>query len=183
MVKFKWILTSLVCLISLSFANPSILNDVRFHPCVRLRLWESNQILSFVPPDGQFKLMSYRFVFFQICFFAWNYFSNNSNFFLISFLFQNEKVENIPIYVKPQLTSDSGTCWISVLVGIKNDPGKPIDSITIQFQLPPCVVASDISSNYGSINTLADKVGFRFFKDFLNLFWLLYISSNIEIFP
>lgn len=48
--------------LTLSFANPSILNDVRFHPCVRLRAWESNQILSFVPPDGQFKLMSYRFV-------------------------------------------------------------------------------------------------------------------------
>ncbi|GFZ07230.1 clathrin adaptor complexes medium subunit family protein [Actinidia rufa] len=46
--------------LTLSFANPSILNDVRFHPCVRFRPWESHQILSFVPPDGQFKLMSYR---------------------------------------------------------------------------------------------------------------------------
>lgn len=46
--------------LTLSFANPSILNDVRFHPCVRFRPWESNNILSFVPPDGQFKLMSYR---------------------------------------------------------------------------------------------------------------------------
>ena len=48
--------------LTLSFANPSILNDVRFHPCVRFRPWESHQILSFVPPDGQFKLMSYRCV-------------------------------------------------------------------------------------------------------------------------
>lgn len=48
--------------LTLSFANPSILDDVRFHPCVRFRPWESDQILSFVPPDGQFKLMSYRFV-------------------------------------------------------------------------------------------------------------------------
>lgn len=48
--------------LTLSFANPSILNDVQFHPCVRLRPWESNQILSFVPPDGHFKLTSYRFV-------------------------------------------------------------------------------------------------------------------------
>ncbi|XBJ17762.1 hypothetical protein VPH35_009094 [Triticum aestivum] len=46
--------------LTLSFANPTIINDVRFHPCVRFRPWESNQILSFVPPDGQFKLMSYR---------------------------------------------------------------------------------------------------------------------------
>lgn len=52
--------------LTLSFTNPSILNDVRFHPCVRFRPWESHQILSFVPPDGQFKLMSYRFVDFAV---------------------------------------------------------------------------------------------------------------------
>ncbi|KAI3445444.1 hypothetical protein Pfo_002109 [Paulownia fortunei] len=115
--------------LTLSFANPSILHDVRFHPCVRLRPWESNQILSFVPPDGQFKLMSYRV----------------------------KKLKNTPIYVKPQLTSDSGTCRISVLVGIRNDPGKSIDSITVQFRLPPCVLSSDLSSNYGAVNILADK--------------------------
>ncbi|KAL8527779.1 hypothetical protein ACS0TY_005575 [Phlomoides rotata] len=115
--------------LTLSFANPSVLNDVRFHPCVRLRPWESNQILSFVPPDGQFKLMSYRV----------------------------KKLKNTPIYVKPQLTSDSGTCRISVLVGIRNDPGKPIDSITVQFQLPPCVSSSDLSSNCGAVNILANK--------------------------
>ena len=46
--------------LTLSFANPTLINAVRFHPCVRFRPWESNQILSFVPPDGKFKLMSYR---------------------------------------------------------------------------------------------------------------------------
>ncbi|KAL6552333.1 AP-3 complex subunit mu [Orobanche hederae] len=114
--------------LTLSFANPSILNDVRFHRCVRLRPWESNQVLSFVPPDGQFKLMSYRV----------------------------KKLRDTPIYVKPQLTSDPGSCRISVLVGIRNDPGKSIDSITIQFQLPPCVVTY-LSSNCGTVNFLADK--------------------------
>lgn len=61
--------------LTLSFANPSILDDVRFHPSVRFRPWESHQILSFVPPDGQFNLMSYRYVVFRrnpclvMCFF------------------------------------------------------------------------------------------------------------------
>lgn len=50
--------------LTLSFGNPSIFDDVRFHPCVRFRPWESDQILSFVPPDGLFKLMSYRWVIF-----------------------------------------------------------------------------------------------------------------------
>ncbi|GAB2277344.1 AP-3 complex subunit mu [Dionaea muscipula] len=116
--------------LTLSFANPSILNDVRFHPCVRFRPWESHQILSFVPPDGEFKLMSYRV----------------------------KKLKSTPIYVKPQLSSDAGTCRVSVLVGIRHDPGKMIDSITVQFQLPHCVVSSDLTSNHGTVDMLANKV-------------------------
>ncbi|RDX75287.1 AP-3 complex subunit mu, partial [Mucuna pruriens] len=115
--------------LTLSFTNPSILDDVRFHPCVRFRPWESHQILSFVPPDGQFKLMSYRV----------------------------RKLKSTPIYVKPQLTSDGGTCRVSVLVGIRNDPGKTIDSVTVQFQLPPFILSADLTSNHGTVNILAKK--------------------------
>nr|DAD38365.1 TPA_asm: hypothetical protein HUJ06_009006 [Nelumbo nucifera] len=115
--------------LTLSFANPSVLNDARFHPCVRFRPWESHQILSFVPPDGQFKLMTYRI----------------------------KKLKNTPIYVKPQLSSDAGTCRITVLVGIRNDPGKTIDSLMVHFQLPPCVTSADLTSNHGTVNILANK--------------------------
>ncbi|XP_007031205.2 PREDICTED: AP-3 complex subunit mu isoform X1 [Theobroma cacao] len=116
--------------LTLSFANPSILDDVRFHPCVRFRPWESHQILSFVPPDGEFKLMSYRV----------------------------KKLKSTPIYVKPQLTSDAGKCRVNVLVGIRNDPGKTIDSITVQFQLPPCILSADLTSNHGTVNILSNKI-------------------------
>ncbi|XP_021690594.2 AP-3 complex subunit mu isoform X2 [Hevea brasiliensis] len=115
--------------LTLSFTNPSILDDVRFHPCVRFRPWESHQILSFVPPDGQFKLMSYRV----------------------------KMLKSIPIYVKPQLTSDAGTCRINLMVGIKNDPGKMIDSITVQFHLPPSILSADLTSNHGVVNILSNK--------------------------
>ncbi|ONI04218.1 hypothetical protein PRUPE_6G309600 [Prunus persica] len=67
------------------------------------------------------------------------------------------KLKSSPIYVKPQLTSDAGTCRVSVLVGIRNDPGKTIDSITVQFQLPPCILSADLTSNYGTVNILANK--------------------------
>lgn len=74
------------------------------------------------------------------------------------FTFRVKKLKSTPIYVNPQFTSDSGTCRISVLVGIRNDPGKSIDNMTVQFRLPPCVVSSDLTSNYGAVNVLADKV-------------------------
>lgn len=115
--------------LTLSFANPSILNDVRFHPCVRFRPWESHQVLSFVPPDGQFRLMSYRV----------------------------KKLKNTPLYVKPQLISDAGTCRVNVLVGISSDPGKTIDNIALRFRLPPCVASTDLTSNHGTVNILANK--------------------------
>jgi len=69
-----------------------------------------------------------------------------------------KKLKKTPIYVKPQLTSDSGNCRVSVMVGIRNDPGKPIDSITVQFQLPPLIVSADLTANYGTVDILADKV-------------------------
>nr|GMD98539.1 AP-3 complex subunit mu [Ipomoea batatas] len=68
-----------------------------------------------------------------------------------------KKLKSTPIYVKPQLSSDSGTCRISLLVGIKNDPGKPIDDVSVQFQLPNCVLSADLSSNLGTVNILTDK--------------------------
>jgi AP-3 complex subunit mu len=69
-----------------------------------------------------------------------------------------KKLKKTPIYVKPQLTSDSGNCRVSVMVGIRNDPGKPIDSITVQFQLPPLIVSADLTANHGTVDILADKV-------------------------
>lgn len=43
-----------------SFGDPALFSDVRFHPCVKVKAWEADKVLTFVPPDGAFKLMSYR---------------------------------------------------------------------------------------------------------------------------
>ncbi|KAK6043448.1 adaptor complexe medium subunit family protein [Cooperia oncophora] len=36
------------------------LEDVKFHQCVRLSRFEAERTISFIPPDGEFELMSYR---------------------------------------------------------------------------------------------------------------------------
>jgi len=36
------------------------MEDVTFHQCVKLSKFETNRTISFVPPDGEFELMSYR---------------------------------------------------------------------------------------------------------------------------
>lgn len=73
-------------------------------------------------------------------------------------IFRVRKLKSTPIYVKPQLTSDGGTCRVNVMVGIRNDPGKTIDSVTVQFTLPPCILSADLTSNHGTVNILSDKV-------------------------
>lgn len=36
------------------------LDDVKFHQCVRLSKFENERVISFIPPDGDFELFSYR---------------------------------------------------------------------------------------------------------------------------
>lgn len=37
-----------------------VMEDVKFHQCVRLSRFESDRTISFIPPDGESELMSYR---------------------------------------------------------------------------------------------------------------------------
>ena len=36
------------------------MEDVKFHQCVRLSRFENDRTISFIPPDGDFELLSYR---------------------------------------------------------------------------------------------------------------------------
>eukprot|EP01084_Bolivina_argentea_P150619 263014_1 len=44
----------------LILANPEVIDDCSFHPCVRYGRFEKDRVISFVPPDGEFELMRYR---------------------------------------------------------------------------------------------------------------------------
>jgi AP-1 complex subunit mu len=43
-----------------STLNTVNLEDIKFHNCVRLNRFESDRSISFIPPDGEFELMTYR---------------------------------------------------------------------------------------------------------------------------
>ena len=40
--------------LSLSFNDYNSIEDVKFHPCVRLNQWKKGHNVSFIPPDGKF---------------------------------------------------------------------------------------------------------------------------------
>lgn len=43
-----------------STLNTVNLEDIKFHNCVRLNKFEIDRSISFIPPDGEFELMTYR---------------------------------------------------------------------------------------------------------------------------
>lgn len=48
------------CIFAASRGKSIELEDVKFHQCVRLSRFENDRTISFIPPDGEFELMSYR---------------------------------------------------------------------------------------------------------------------------
>ncbi|OCF36507.1 AP-3 complex subunit mu [Kwoniella heveanensis BCC8398] len=46
----------------LNFANPKVMSSCAFHPCIRYGKWEKAGVLSFIPPDGKFRLLEYQAV-------------------------------------------------------------------------------------------------------------------------
>jgi AP-3 complex subunit mu len=46
--------------LTLQLSDPKCIDDCSFHPCVRYNRFERDQLISFVPPDGQFELMRFR---------------------------------------------------------------------------------------------------------------------------
>lgn len=43
-----------------STLNTVHLEDIKFHQCVRLSRFENDRSITFIPPDGEFNLMTYR---------------------------------------------------------------------------------------------------------------------------
>jgi AP-1 complex subunit mu len=54
---------SLIFILSFSLAGVTKtieLEDIRFHQCVKLTKFDSDRMITFIPPDGEFELMTYR---------------------------------------------------------------------------------------------------------------------------
>ncbi|KAI8887102.1 clathrin adaptor, mu subunit [Backusella circina FSU 941] len=109
--------------LSLNFVNARVIDDVSFHPCVRNRKWESEKILSFVPPDGQFKLMSYRTTL--------------------------SPYQAIPLQVKPQIIPTSNGGRFDISVQPRSTDGKPIENVVITLPMPKSSTSVNATCNVG----------------------------------
>ncbi|XP_026478071.1 AP-3 complex subunit mu-1-like [Ctenocephalides felis] len=110
--------------LTLSFMNPRLFDDVSFHPCVRFKRWESERILSFIPPDGNFRLLSYHI--------------------------GMQSVVAIPIYVRHHLTfkpNEQGR--LDITVGPKQTLGRTVEGVRLEVCLPKYVLNCSLVANQG----------------------------------
>lgn len=111
----------------LRFQNPSILKDCSFHPCVRYARFEQDQSLSFVPPDGEFELMQY----------------NN-----------DEVLQELPVYCRPQIHVYSGGGSMNVMLNAKN---QTLEDVVVVIPMNESISTQHINIGQGTL-TYDDKL-------------------------
>uniref|UniRef100_A0A336LZ45 CSON008596 protein n=1 Tax=Culicoides sonorensis TaxID=179676 RepID=A0A336LZ45_CULSO len=108
--------------LTLSFMNPRLFDDVSFHPCVRFKRWEGERILSFIPPDGNFRLMSYHI--------------------------GTQSIVAIPIYVRHNLVFKTGEqAKLDITVGPKTTLG--LENVKLEIQMPKVILNCTLTTNQG----------------------------------
>uniref|UniRef100_A0A3Q3MR08 AP-3 complex subunit mu-1 n=1 Tax=Labrus bergylta TaxID=56723 RepID=A0A3Q3MR08_9LABR len=116
--------------LTLSFMNPRLLDDVSFHPCVRFKRWESEHVLSFIPPDGNFTLMNYHSRGHPV------YVKQSISFFE---------------------TGPSGR--LDITIGPKQTMGKTVESLKVTIHMPKTVLNANLTASQGNYTyDLATKV-------------------------
>lgn len=125
--------------LTLSFVDPEVIDDCSFHPCVRYNRYDRDRVVSFVPPDGAFDLMSYRVT-------------------TLGAIVP-------PLYVTPQITYDAdgggaGTGRVSVVVGTKPNtslqvpPRKgqlQVEDVLITIPFPRSVRTANLTASAGTV--------------------------------
>lgn len=110
--------------LTLSFMNPRLFDDVSFHPCVRFKRWEAERLLSFIPPDGNFRLMSYHI--------------------------SSQSVVAIPIYIRHNFSIKTGEQGrLDLTVGTRTLMGRSVDKVKLEIAMPKCVLNCILTPNQG----------------------------------
>lgn len=112
--------------LTMSFMNPRLLDDVSFHPCVRFRRWESEHVLSFIPPDGNFTLMTYHI--------------------------SSQNLVAIPVYVKQSINFfEAGSCGrLDITIGPKQTMGKTVEDLKVTIHMPKAVLNANLTATQGN---------------------------------
>nr|XP_023679988.1 AP-3 complex subunit mu-1 [Paramormyrops kingsleyae]XP_023679989.1 AP-3 complex subunit mu-1 [Paramormyrops kingsleyae]XP_023679990.1 AP-3 complex subunit mu-1 [Paramormyrops kingsleyae] len=114
--------------LTLSFVNPRLMDDLSFHPCVRFKRWEAERVLSFIPPDGNFRLVSYHV--------------------------NAQNLVAIPVYVKQNISFfESGFSGrLDITVEPKQTMGKIVEGVVVTVHMPKVVLSANLTPTQGTYN-------------------------------
>mmetsp|Transcript_38226 Transcript_38226/g.75252 ORF Transcript_38226/g.75252 Transcript_38226/m.75252 type:complete len:415 (+) Transcript_38226:60-1304(+) len=109
--------------LTFQFSQPSLLDDISLHRCVRIHRFQKERIVSFVPPDGHFKLLSYKI----------------------------KGPTSFPMYCNPTIDYHKGGGKVHIMVGSKLGEKKPITSVTVIIPCPKMTKTQSLSANVGTV--------------------------------
>lgn len=110
--------------LNLTFVNSRIFDDVSFHPCVRHRRWESERNLSFVPPDGSFRLMTYHI--------------------------RTQNLVNIPLFIKQSIIFKNVQHGkLDLQIGPKRITAKVLENVCLEITMPKNVNNVSLNQSQG----------------------------------
>ncbi|CAI2355516.1 unnamed protein product [Caenorhabditis sp. 36 PRJEB53466] len=112
--------------LTMTLINPRLLDDVSFHPCVRYKRWENEKVLSFVPPDGSFRLLSYHIA--------------------------AQNMVAIPIYVRHSILLKPTCGKLELTVGPKLSMGKMLEDVVLEIMMPKCVQNCNLTVSHGKMS-------------------------------
>ncbi|XP_037084067.1 AP-3 complex subunit mu-1-like [Pollicipes pollicipes] len=112
--------------LTMTFINPRLFDDLSFHPCVRFKRWEAERLLSFIPPDGTFRLMSYHI--------------------------GTQSVVAVPLYVRHTISfkaPGSGGGRLDLTVGPKQTMGRTVENVLLEINMPKEVLNCLLTPSQG----------------------------------
>jgi AP-3 complex subunit mu len=111
--------------VRLTLKNSRILEDQTtcFHPCVRYAKFLKDRVLSFIPPDGSFKLMEYTL--------------------------DVSAHQSLPVYIKPQYVVRNGEGKLDVSVTVRKTNGKDVEDLVVNIAFPNNIQNLKINSITG----------------------------------
>jgi AP-3 complex subunit mu len=115
--------------VALKFADTELFDDISFHRCVRVAQYESDRSLTFVPPDGKFRLCEFR------C--------------------KAPLSLKLPFYIAPQVSFNKDGGRVSIMLGVRHGASNltseesSVSGLEVRVPLPS-VAINVVPSQVGS---------------------------------
>eukprot|EP01108_Squamamoeba_japonica_P005275 TRINITY_DN4142_c0_g1_i1.p1 TRINITY_DN4142_c0_g1~~TRINITY_DN4142_c0_g1_i1.p1 ORF type:complete len:413 (-),score=208.68 TRINITY_DN4142_c0_g1_i1:16-1254(-) len=104
-------------------SGASSMEDVAFHRCVRHKQWSKSKVISFVPPDGKFKLATFR----------------------------AHGALRLPLRVEPKIRMNTGGGNVCIRVTPLDLSSKPLTDVRLVLRCSKLVASAALSADAGRV--------------------------------